>query len=101
MNISRLTSWAVQIDSVTRSIRRTDRIQLESGQPDCSSRLAVGLHYQKLILAGRFRFSSPKTRIIQNISRLQPKFSDFGNSFPESSEKTQISVIFPLDPARF
>ena len=104
INISRLTSRAVQIDPITRSIRRTDRIRLESGRLDYSSGLAVGLHYQKPILEGRFWFSSPKTwktRTVQNISRLQPKFLDSGNSFPESDEKTQIPVISPLDPARF
>ena len=52
---------AVQIDPVTRPTRRTDRIRPESGRLDCFGGSTAGLHYQKPILADRFRFSSPKT----------------------------------------
>ena len=52
---------AVQIDPNTRSIRRTDRIQLETSQPDYSGGSATGLHLQKLIPAGWFGFPSRKT----------------------------------------
>ena len=95
---------AVQIDPVTRSIRRIDRIRPESGRPDCSGGSAAGLHHQKPIPVDRFRFSSPKTRKTRTdrkITRLRPKFSDSGDSLQESGEETHISVIFPLDPVRF
>ena len=74
---------AVQIDPVTRSIRRTDRMRPESGRPNCSGGSVAGLHHQKPIPANWFRFSSPKTwktRTDWKITRLRPKFPDSGDS---------------------
>jgi len=56
---------AVWIDPVTRPIRRTDRTGPESGRPDCFGGSMAGIHHQKPIPAGRFWFSSSKTRKTQ------------------------------------
>ena len=98
------TIKAVQIDLVTWSTQRTNRIRPESGRPDYFDGSAAGLHHQKSILVGWFRFSSPKTWKTQTdrkIFRSRPKFPESSDNFPESGEKTQIPAIFPLDSVRF
>ena len=83
-----MTTRAVQIDPVTRSIRRTDRIRPESGRPDCSGESKAGLHHQKPIPADWFRFY----------------FSDIslrsGEILTESGNISSNPVRFSLDLAK-
>ena len=105
---------AVQIDSVTRPTRKTDRNRPESGRPDCSSGSAADLHHQKSIPAGRFDFpplkpepterfpdSGQNFQIPARISSFRWEFSRIRREFSRIRRKTQIPATFPLDRVRF
>ena len=87
---------AVKIDPVTWPTRKIHRNRPESGRPDCFGGSVADLHHQKLIPAGRFRFSSPKTRK----TRTDRKISKFRPKFPDSGKKFQFPVRIFQNPAR-
>ena len=83
---------AVQIDPATQPTRRTDLIR-----PYFSGRSATGLHHQKPISAGWFRFSpkTQKTRTDRKISRFRQNFQNPTIIFQNPTKKPRIRQYFP------